>query len=65
MNVTVLQGGTVAQWVALSPHSKKGLGLIPGRATRVLSVWSTCSPCVLLPQSKDMQSGQLDRLNCP
>ena len=31
------RGGTVAQWVALSPHSKCS---IPGQATMVLSVWT-------------------------
>ena len=35
-------GSTVAQWLALSPHSKKALGSNPGRSrsSQVLSVWS-------------------------
>jgi len=43
----------VAQWLALSPHSKKALGSNPGRpgpfcVEHVLLVFSSCSPRVLL-----------------
>jgi len=60
MKVMEMMGSTVAQWLALSPHSKKALGSNPGRPGRsrsfqVLSVWSllvlvfsSCSPHVLL-----------------
>ncbi|KAF7642028.1 hypothetical protein LDENG_00266000, partial [Lucifuga dentata] len=53
------RGGTVAQWLALLPHSKKVLGSIPGS----FCVEFACSPCVcvgslrvlrLPPTSKDM-----------
>ena len=35
-----MMGSTVAQWLALSPHSKKALGSHPSRSFQVLSVWS-------------------------
>ncbi|KAI4885508.1 hypothetical protein NFI96_005276 [Prochilodus magdalenae] len=51
-----------AQWVALTPHSNKGLGLIP--VWDVL--WVSLSGCSgFLPQSKDVQTGELEMLKCP
>src|SRR4029434_9039011 len=40
--IKLFLGSTVAQWLALSPHSKKALGSHPGpsRSFQVLSVWS-------------------------
>ncbi|KAI4877351.1 hypothetical protein NFI96_017329, partial [Prochilodus magdalenae] len=59
-------GTRAAWWVALSPHSKKDLGGIPGWGIRGPFVWSLHVLSVsvwvffrfssFLPQSKDMQS---------
>ena len=56
---TVIMLYCVGHTVALLPHSKKGLGSIPGRATRVLSVWSLHVLPVSTWVSKDMQLGRL------